>query len=84
MAATAAKEKDKDETKDEKKVKEKDDGVINAVYKVNLHCKQCARDIKKPLMATQGMYRAAFLVVKSIPCVNSSPCMSFSQYICAN
>ncbi|XP_048447646.1 heavy metal-associated isoprenylated plant protein 4 isoform X2 [Pyrus x bretschneideri] len=56
MAATAAKEKDKDETKDEKKVKEKDDGVINAVYKVNLHCKQCARDIKKPLMATQGVH----------------------------
>lgn len=62
MAEPAAKEKDKDKTKDEKKVKEKDDGVINAVYKVNLHCKQCARDIKKPLMATQGTYRAAFLV----------------------
>ncbi|KAM1048823.1 hypothetical protein ACFX1X_028229 [Malus domestica] len=50
------KEKDEDKTKDEKKVKEKDDGVINAVYKVNLHCKQCARDIKKPLMATQGVH----------------------------
>jgi hypothetical protein len=36
----------------EKKVAEKD--VITAVYKVNLHCQQCARDIKKPLLSTQG------------------------------
>jgi copper chaperone CopZ len=34
------------------KVAEKD--VITAVYKVNLHCQQCARDIKKPLLSTQG------------------------------
>ncbi|CAK7349250.1 unnamed protein product [Dovyalis caffra] len=30
--------------------------VITAVYKVNLHCPQCARDIKKPLLSTQGVH----------------------------
>lgn len=34
--------------------KEKDDGVITAVYKANLHCLQCARDIKSPLLRAQG------------------------------
>ncbi|KAB2068634.1 hypothetical protein ERO13_A08G039800v2 [Gossypium hirsutum] len=32
------------------------EGVITAVYKVNLHCRQCACDIKKPLMRTQGVH----------------------------
>ncbi|KAF5732808.1 putative Metal ion binding protein [Tripterygium wilfordii] len=42
----------------EKKVKEikADDEVITAVYKVNLHCQQCASEIKKPLMRIQGVY----------------------------
>ncbi|BFG21349.1 hypothetical protein CerSpe_076230 [Prunus speciosa] len=55
-AKDGAKEKDKDKEKDEKKEKEKDGGVINAVYKVNLHCRQCGREIKKPLMATPGIH----------------------------
>lgn len=38
---------------DEKKEKEKIE-VITAVYNVNLHCQQCANDIKKPLLRTQG------------------------------
>ncbi|PRQ56796.1 putative heavy metal-associated domain, HMA [Rosa chinensis] len=56
-AKEEAKEKDRkdDKAKDEKKAKEKD-GVITAVYKVNLHCPQCAREIKKPLIATQGVH----------------------------
>lgn len=57
MAAKGdTKEKDHkdDKAKDEKKAKENDGGVITAVYKVNLHCPQCAREIKKPLIATQG------------------------------
>lgn len=54
-AKDGAKEKEKDKEKDEKKEKEKDGGVINAVYKVNLHCRQCGREIKKPLMATPGI-----------------------------
>ncbi|XP_050237362.1 heavy metal-associated isoprenylated plant protein 4 [Mercurialis annua] len=33
----------------------KDGTDITAVYKVNLHCQQCARDIKKPLMRMQGV-----------------------------
>lgn len=41
--------------------KEKDDGVITAVYKANLHCLQCARDIKSPLLRAQGKY------IKCIP-----------------
>lgn len=45
---------------DEKKEKEKEEkveeaAIITAVYKVNLHCEQCARDIKKPLLRTQGI-----------------------------
>ncbi|XVF64954.1 hypothetical protein PTKIN_Ptkin09bG0208200 [Pterospermum kingtungense] len=43
--------------KDEKeKDKLKSDGVITAVYKVNLHCPQCASEIKKPLLRTQGVH----------------------------
>ncbi|KAL5560667.1 hypothetical protein UlMin_036878 [Ulmus minor] len=34
--------------------KEKD-GVITAVYKTNLHCQQCAREIERPLLRTQGV-----------------------------
>ncbi|XP_015895358.3 heavy metal-associated isoprenylated plant protein 4 [Ziziphus jujuba] len=41
--------------KEKEKEKEKKDGIINAVYKVNMHCQKCARDIKKPLMRTQGV-----------------------------
>ena len=54
-AKEGAKERDhkEDKAKDEKKAKEKD-GVITAVYKVNLHCPQCAREIKKPLISIQG------------------------------
>ncbi|XP_075643541.1 heavy metal-associated isoprenylated plant protein 4 [Castanea sativa] len=40
---------------DEKKEKEKIE-VITAVYNVNLHCQQCANDIKKPLLRTQGVH----------------------------
>ncbi|KAK8614955.1 hypothetical protein V6N13_068742 [Hibiscus sabdariffa] len=36
--------------------KPKTDGVITAVYNVNLHCRQCACDIKKPLLRTQGVH----------------------------
>ncbi|KAF3447592.1 hypothetical protein FNV43_RR12779 [Rhamnella rubrinervis] len=52
------KEKDSGQPKDGKKEKEKEklDGIINGVYKVNLHCPQCARDIKKPLLRTQGVH----------------------------
>ncbi|KAJ4727359.1 Heavy metal-associated isoprenylated plant protein [Melia azedarach] len=37
------------------KEEKKAEGVITAVYKVNLHCPQCARKIKKPLLRTQGV-----------------------------
>ncbi|KAJ0053268.1 hypothetical protein Pint_00005 [Pistacia integerrima] len=37
--------------KDEKK----DGGAITGVYKVNLHCPQCARKIRRPLLRTQGI-----------------------------
>ncbi|KAK9273708.1 hypothetical protein L1049_018518 [Liquidambar formosana] len=43
--------------KEEKKEKEKVDEVITAVYRVNLHCQQCAREIQKPLMRTQGVHK---------------------------
>ncbi|MFQ6625516.1 hypothetical protein Gotur_005160 [Gossypium turneri] len=42
----------------------KTEGVITAVYKVNLHCRQCASDIKKPLMRTQGVHGVEFDVGK--------------------
>jgi hypothetical protein len=55
------KEKEKDE-KDGKKEKEKVEEVITAVYKVNIHCQQCARDIKNPLTRTQGIICIPFLM----------------------
>ncbi|KAE8660812.1 hypothetical protein F3Y22_tig00116951pilonHSYRG00886 [Hibiscus syriacus] len=30
--------------------------LITAVYRVNLHCRQCACDIRKPLVRTQGVH----------------------------
>ncbi|KAI4302864.1 hypothetical protein MLD38_038564 [Melastoma candidum] len=36
-------------------VKEKET-VINAVYRVNLHCPECAREIRRPLLRTQGVH----------------------------
>ncbi|KAJ4825843.1 hypothetical protein Tsubulata_023353 [Turnera subulata] len=47
------------------KAKDKDDAVITAVYKVNLHCQQCARDIKKPLLKTQGVRTVDYDVEKA-------------------
>ncbi|GMJ01338.1 HEAVY METAL ASSOCIATED PROTEIN 6 [Hibiscus trionum] len=44
--------------------KPKTDGVITAVYKANLHCRQCASDIKKPLLRTQGVHGVEFDVEK--------------------
>lgn len=53
----AAKEEIKEKEKEVKKVESKEtDGVITAVYNTKLHCLQCARDIKKPLLRTQGNY----------------------------
>ncbi|XP_018818671.1 heavy metal-associated isoprenylated plant protein 4 isoform X2 [Juglans regia] len=52
-AEDGKKEKEKD---GKKEIKEKVEEVINAVYRVNLHCQQCARDISKPLMRTQGVH----------------------------
>lgn len=40
--------------KDEKKDEAKKDEMISAVYKVNLHCRQCARQIEKPLKKLKG------------------------------
>ena len=56
-----SKEKEKEKEKldsgpKDSKEKEKSDGIINGVYKVNLHCPQCAREIKKPLLRTEGTY----------------------------
>lgn len=69
-AKEASKEKEKDDAPkdDGKKVKEKEgtakddgkkekdklDGIIIGVYKVSLHCPQCAREIKRPLLRSQG------------------------------
>ncbi|PON87511.1 Heavy metal-associated domain containing protein [Trema orientale] len=33
----------------------KEGAVITAVYKASLHCQQCAREIKRPLLRTQGV-----------------------------
>jgi len=38
----------------EEKKKEEELEVITAIYKVNLHCKECGSKIKKHLMITQG------------------------------
>ncbi|KAF6138580.1 hypothetical protein GIB67_032474 [Kingdonia uniflora] len=37
--------------------KSEGDGVATAVYKVNLHCLQCAREVEKPLLRTQGVWK---------------------------
>ncbi|GMY22873.1 65-kDa microtubule-associated protein 5 isoform X1 [Fagus crenata] len=58
-----AAEDEKKEKEKEKKVEEA--AIITAVYKVNLHCEQCARDIKKPLLRTQGVHTVDFDVEKS-------------------
>ncbi|XP_021912671.1 heavy metal-associated isoprenylated plant protein 4 [Carica papaya] len=47
--------------KDEKEKLE----VITAVYKVNLHCPQCAFQIKKPLLRTQGVQNVDVDIEKS-------------------
>lgn len=39
----------------EEKVVEKKVDVITAIYKVNLHCPECAAEIRRPLLRTQGM-----------------------------
>nr|XP_007134282.1 hypothetical protein PHAVU_010G034200g [Phaseolus vulgaris]ESW06276.1 hypothetical protein PHAVU_010G034200g [Phaseolus vulgaris] len=39
----------------EEKKKEEELEVITAIYKVNLHCKECGSKIKKHLMITQGV-----------------------------
>ncbi|EXB70672.1 hypothetical protein L484_023858 [Morus notabilis] len=53
----ATKEEIKEKEKEVKKVENKEkDGVITAVYKTKLHCLQCARDIKRPLLRTQGVH----------------------------
>ncbi|CAN0897808.1 Heavy metal-associated isoprenylated plant protein 4 [Linum grandiflorum] len=49
----------KSEEEEEKKVTVVKKEVITAVYKLNLHCKQCAFHVKKPLLATQGKYELA-------------------------
>lgn len=46
--------------------KEKVEGIITAIYKLNLHCHQCWRDIKKPLSITQGKIIFRFLFLKSM------------------
>ncbi|KAK3195307.1 hypothetical protein Dsin_026617 [Dipteronia sinensis] len=51
------------ETKDEKK--KEADGVITGIYKVNLHCPQCASKIKKPLLRTQGVQSVEADIEKS-------------------
>ncbi|KAK0582488.1 hypothetical protein LWI29_026147 [Acer saccharum] len=50
-------------TKDEKK--KEADGVITGIYKVNLHCPQCANKIKKPLLRTQGVQSVEVHIEKS-------------------
>ncbi|XP_028755325.1 heavy metal-associated isoprenylated plant protein 4 [Neltuma alba] len=48
--------KEKEEKKEEKgKEKKEGNNVIDAIYKVNLHCQQCGRKIKKHLLVTQGV-----------------------------
>lgn len=56
MAEKAVKEKEvvvKEKEKEKVVVKEKET-LINAVYRVNLHCPECAREIRRPLLRTQG------------------------------
>ena len=59
MASGKKEEKKEEKGKEkEQKKEEKKEGsdVINAIYKVNLHCQQCGRKIKKHLLLTQGGY----------------------------
>lgn len=42
------------EKEDKKKEEKEKVEAITAIYKVNLHCQQCWREIKKPLSRTQG------------------------------
>ncbi|KAL0759825.1 hypothetical protein Bca101_075975 [Brassica carinata] len=44
------------EKEDKKDKKEKGEEIITAVYKVHLHCRKCACDIKKPLFRFQGVH----------------------------
>ncbi|XP_004248586.3 heavy metal-associated isoprenylated plant protein 4 [Solanum lycopersicum] len=37
-------------------IEEKKIEVTSAVYRVGLHCPKCAHDIRKPLLATQGVH----------------------------
>lgn len=43
------------EKEDKKKEEKEKVEAITAIYKVNLHCQQCWREIKKPLSRTQGV-----------------------------
>ncbi|KAJ7950671.1 Heavy metal-associated isoprenylated plant protein [Quillaja saponaria] len=47
-------EKEKEKAKDEKK--DQKDEIITAIYKLNLHCKECGSKIKKRLLITQGIH----------------------------
>ncbi|CAK9318946.1 unnamed protein product [Citrullus colocynthis] len=52
--------------KEEKKKEEKEKvEAITAIYKVNLHCQQCWREIKKPLSRTQGVQNVEVDMEKS-------------------
>ncbi|KAK4268019.1 hypothetical protein QN277_024726 [Acacia crassicarpa] len=51
----AGKEEKKEDKGKEKEEKKEGSEVINAIYKVNLHCQQCVRKIKKHLLVTQGV-----------------------------
>jgi hypothetical protein len=73
----AGEDGNKEKEKDGKKEKEKEkveEGIITAVYKVNLHCQQCARDIKKPLLTrTQGIYIYIYILMHSFLVMISFP-----------
>ncbi|KAI9087142.1 hypothetical protein K1719_030906 [Acacia pycnantha] len=49
------KEEKKEDKGKEKEEKKEGSEVINAIYKVNLHCQQCVTKIKKHLLVTQGV-----------------------------
>ncbi|KAF5199904.1 Heavy metal-associated isoprenylated plant protein [Thalictrum thalictroides] len=38
--------------------------IVTALYKLNLHCLQCARQVKKPLMRTQGVHSVDYDIKK--------------------
>ncbi|PIA39903.1 hypothetical protein AQUCO_02600391v1 [Aquilegia coerulea] len=50
--------------KEEKKDEKGGDEIVTAVYKLNLHCLQCARTTKKPLMRTQGVHSVDYDIKK--------------------